>query len=307
MRHLVLASTLLLAACSSSTGKGPVLAPSTGQASYAVHYADDLASASKAVTDAQAQEKTRAAGFAARVDELKKPDWDKVALVIDDSDQAGRSSDFATAHGDADAVRTFWDAEKDTINGRVVGAANHTLKEASCTADVAGGVVYAMNDGVTKQLQKRLRARNEAFVILERYKTSLGAQNVASLEKLADDVAQASYDVHVLMIAQRARFQRLVDEKDAVKKTLDRTVEDEMAFQMEAGRTEPERKASQDRVTAATKSKTEIDAAASQAEAVGKQMDVSIDAATKDYDAALKALRAKVVERKKAEASTKAS
>ena len=109
------------------------------------------------------------------------------------------------------------------------------------------------------------------------------------------------------MIAQRARFQRLVDEKDAVKKTLDRTVEDEMAFQMEAGRTEPERKASQDRVTAATKSKTEIDAAASQAEAVGKQMDVSIDAATKDYDAALKALRAKVVERKKAEASTKAS
>jgi hypothetical protein len=297
MRHLALASTLLLAACSSSTAKGPVLAPSTGQASYAVHYADDLAAANKAVADAQAQEKTRSAGFAARIDELRKPDWEKVALVIDDSDQAGKSADFAHAHDDTDAVKAFWDAEKDTINGRVVGAANHTLKEASCTADVAGGVVYAMNDAMTRQLQKRLRARNEAFVIIERYKTALGPQNVASLEKLADDVAQASYDVHVLMIAQRARFQRLVDENGAVKKTLDRYVEDETAFAMESGRTEPERKASQDRVTAATKSKAEIEATASQAEAVGKQMDASIDAATKDYDAALRALRAKVVEK----------
>ncbi|MBF5067554.1 hypothetical protein G6O45_30590, partial [Salmonella enterica subsp. enterica serovar Istanbul] len=37
------------------------------------------------------------------------------------------------------------------------------------------------------------------------------------------------------------------------------------------------------------------------AQSMLKQMDASIDAAKKDYEAALKALRAKVAERKKAE------
>jgi hypothetical protein len=299
MRTLLLASTLVLVACSSSTAKGPVLAPSGGQASYAIRYADELSVASKTVGDAQNQEKALSSGFAAKVDELKKPDWDKVQLIIDDSDQAGKSADFAGAHGEAETVKAFWDSEKDAINGRVVGNAQHTLKEAGCNADVAGGLVYSMNDGVTKQLQKRLRARNDAFLILERYKVSLGPENVGKLEKLADDVSQASYDVHVLMPAQRERLQRLMADRDEVRKTLDRYMKEETDFQAEAGRTDAERKSSQDRLSVASKSKADIDNAASQAEATSKQIDAAIDASTKEYDEALKALRAKVAEKKK--------
>jgi hypothetical protein len=304
--HLSFATPLLLAACSSSAGKGPVLASSAGQASYAMHYGDELAATTKAFGDAQTQEKTLSSGFAARIDELKKPDWDKVDLVLQDSDQAGKSADFAAAHGDADTVRSFWDSEKDAIHGRVVGSAQHTLKEANCTADVAGGLVYAMNEGMNKQLQKRLRARNEAFTVLERYKGSLGPENVARLEKLADDVSQASYDVHVLMVVQRERLRRMVDDRDAAKKTLDRYMQDETAFQAEAGRNEADKKASQDRITAANKSKAELEAAAAQAEAVSKQLDAAIDASTKDYEDALKALRAKVEAKRKAEPAAKA-
>jgi hypothetical protein len=305
MRTLALAAPFMALACTSSTGKGPVLASSAGQTSYAMHYADELNASTKTISDAQAQEKTLSSGFAARADELRKPDWSKVEEVVDDSDQAGKSADFAGVHADADAVKAFWDAEKDTINGRVVGSAQHTLKEAGCTADVGGGVVYAMNDAMNKQLQKRLRARNEAFVVLERYKLSLGQENVAKLEKLADDVAQASYDVHVLMVAQRERLQRLVADKDAVKKTLDRYIQDETAFQAEAGRTDAEKKASQDRITTANKSKADLDAAAAQVEGAMKQMDGVIDAALKDYDEGLKALRAKISEKMKSEAPPK--
>jgi hypothetical protein len=295
---LFLLTVPLLAACSSS-GKGPVLVASGDQTPYALGYADELNGATKAFTDAQAQEKTLSAGLGARVDELKKVDWDRVLFVVDESDKAGKSADYADAHGDADAVKAFWDADKDTITSKVVGNAQHTVKEAGCGADVAGPIAFSLNDAIVKQQQKRLRGKNEAFVMLERYKVSLGPQNVAALEKLGDEVAQSSYDVHVLMVVQRERLRRLVADKDSARKTIDRFVKEETAFQAEAGRTDPERKASADRVTAANKSKTEIDGAASQAEQLSKHMDAAIDAATKDYDAALSALRAKIAEKKK--------
>jgi hypothetical protein len=222
-----------------------------------------------------------------------------VLFVIDESDKAGKSADYAEAHGEADAVKSFWDAEKDTITAKVAGNAQHAVKEAGCSADVGGPVAFSLGDAITKQQQKRLRARNEAFVMLERYKTSLGAPNVATLEKLGDDVTAASYDVHVQLVVERERVRRLVGDKDSVKKTIDRFVKEETAFQAEPGRTEGEKKASADRVTAATKSKAEIDEAVTQAERLSKQMDTAIDAATKDYDSALSALRAKVAEKKK--------
>jgi hypothetical protein len=300
MRKTILVSTLLLAACSSS-GKGPVLASSAGQTNYAVHYSDELGASAKAIGDAQAREKALSAGFAARVDELKKPDWDKVQSIIDDSDEAGRSADFADAHADTDAVRAFWERDKDTITGKVVGNVQHTAKEANCTVDVAGPAAYSMNEAITKQLQKRLRGKNEAFVTIERYRTALGPQNVAALEKLADDVSQASYDVNVAMTLERARLERLVADKGDVKKTIDRFVNDETAYQAEPGRTDAEKKASADRVAAATKTKSEVDVGAAQAKTMLDRMDATIAASKKDYDDALKALRAKVAERKKAE------
>jgi hypothetical protein len=305
MRRSILASTFLVTLCAAGTGcssgKEPVLASSAGQTNYAVHYSEELAASSKAVSDAQAREKALSAGFAARVDELKKPDWEKVQSIIDDSDEAGRSADFADAHADADAVRTFWERDKDAITGRVVGNVQHTTKEAGCTADVAGPTAYALNEGITKQLQKRLRGKNEAFTTIERYRASLGPQNVAALEKLADDVSQASYDVNVSMTLERARLERLAADKADVKKTIDRFVKDETAYQAEPGRTDVEKKASTDRIAAATKSRAEVDAAAAQAKSTLEHMDASIAASKKDYEEARKALRAKVAERKKAE------
>ncbi len=297
---LVLPIAVILGACSSS-GKAPVLPSSSGQAAYAIHYNEELTSATKAVADAQARAKTLSSGFMAHVDELRKPDWQKVETVIDDSDEAGKSADFAEAQGEATAVRTFWDSEKNEVTGRVNGSAQHSMKQAGCSADTAGPIAFALNDAITKQLQKKLRSKNEAFVVIERYKTSLGPQNVASLEKLADEISEASYDVHVLMILQHGRVKRLADDKNDVKRTLDRFIEEETSFQNEPGRTEPEKKASQDRVTAAQKSKAEIDGVGQQAENVSKEMDKAIDASKKDYEDALKAITSKVADKKRSE------
>lgn len=291
----------VLAASCTSAGRAPSTTPSAGHTTYAIHYNEEIAAATKAVGDAQTREKTLSTGFAAYIDQLKKPNWQKVESVIDDSDEAGKSTDYADVADEAVAVRSFWDAEKNEITGRAVGGAQGRLKEANCTADVGGSIAWALNDGISKQLQKRLRARNEAFVVIERYRPSLGSQNAAILEKLADDVAEASYDVHVQMLLLRRRLDQIVADKGDVKKSLDRYVQEEADFQAEPGRTDIEKKASADRVTAANKSKSELDSAASQAEAVSKDIDKTVDAATKDYEEALRNLRAKVAEKKKAE------
>jgi len=302
IRSSALAPFVLITALGCSTaGKPPTTAASSDQSAYAIGYSDEVAAATKAIADVQAREKQLTAGFAARVDELRRPDWEKVETVIADSDEAGKSADFADAQGEAIAVKSFWDAEKNEITARVNGNAQHTMKQAGCTAETAGPISYALNDAISKQLQKKLRSKNEAFVVIERYKGSLGPQNVASLEKLADEISEASYDVHVLMVVQRNRLQRLVADRDDVKKTLDRFIQEEQAFQAEPGRTEADKRASQERIAAANKNKAELDKVAQQAEAVSKEMDRSIDAATKDYDKAISDIKAKVAEKKKNE------
>ncbi len=203
----------LLAIGCTSSGTTPVIASSGGQASYAMHYNEELSSTAKGITDAESREKTLSSGFAAHVDELRKPDWEKVETIVEDSDSAGKSAGFADAAGEANAVKSFMESEKTDLNNRIAGNAAHAAKQAGCSGDIGGSMAYAMNDAVNKQMQKKLRSRNEAFVIIERYKTSLGPQNVASLEKLADEVAEASYVVHVNMNPRKERLKKLASDR----------------------------------------------------------------------------------------------
>jgi hypothetical protein len=299
---LLFGISVLLMGCARPE-KGPVLVSSAGQPVYALKYADELGASARAIGDAQDQERKLASGLGARVDDLRKPDWDLVRSVVDESDAAGKSADFFDTHDEVDSTRTFWTDEKGTMDAKVAGAAQSAFKQANCTSgctnvEVGGPAAFALNEAMDKALQKRLRASNDALLLIERHHTALGAANTAALEKLADDIAQASYLVHVALVVRADRLKRLLADKGAVSATLDRFAQDESAYQAQPGRTEAEKKASQERAAEAAKSKAQIDGAATQAQAAAAGSDQTVAMATKDYDNALKALRDKITQKK---------
>ena len=219
-------------------------------------------------------------------------------MVVERADDSGKSAGYADAYNETHAVRAFWNDEKDNVNARVSGNVSYAASKGGCSADVGGAATFALKEAIDKGLERRLRSKNDAFVVLERYKTTLGRENIPALEKLADDVALASYIVHVELPEQRERLRAKVAEKDAVASTLDHFIDDERAYQAEAGRTDADKKASEERIAAATKQKAAIEAGATQANTALQAMDQKIDAATKEYDDALSALKAKINEKK---------
>jgi hypothetical protein len=302
-RPVQIGTWLALTACAHAD-KGPVLASSAGQPTYALNYVDELAATVKGVGDAQEQERKLATNFATRIDELKKPDWDVVRAVVDHSDAAGKSADFFDARGEVDAVRTFWTDEKGLVDGKVAASTQYAVKQAPCasdctTLDVAGPAVFALNDSMEKGIVKRLHASNDAFLLIERERTTLGSPNTIVLEKLADDVAQASFLVHVDIVVRRERLQRMLSDANAVKATLENFVQDEKAYRAQPGRTELDKKASDERVAQAMRTKAQIDGETAQAQAAEKGSEQTIATITKDYDDALKNLRDKIDEKKR--------
>jgi predicted lipase len=149
-----------------------------------------------------------------------------------------------------------------------------------------------------KELQKRLRESNSAHVLIERSKIALGPQDASALEKLADDVSQASYLVHVELVAERERMRKLLVDKDRTAATLDRFMQEEQAYQAQPGRTDAEKKASGERIIAAGKGRADNDAAAAQAEALSKSVDRAIEVASSDYEQQRKALGDQIAQKR---------
>jgi hypothetical protein len=273
--------------------KGPEVAPSTAQPAWAASYADDLGDATKRLTDDRAQGQQIDQGLALRANDVKSP-TDSAALlaIVKRADEAGRSEAYVAEAEQQRAVRAFWSDERDKVVGRAAGAAKSAVGDAKCEGnpDVSGKVGYAVSDGVDKALEKRLRSKNDAHVLVERYKTALGQANDAPAKKLADDVALSSYLANVALVNDRLRVASALQQRQAADDTLQRAIADERAFQQDKGRTDAERKASDDRIAQYQKSQQAIGGAVVSADVALKNVDEQIKQAQRDHDTALKAL-----------------
>jgi hypothetical protein len=211
-------------------------------------------------------------------------------LIVQQADDAGRGEAFATANDQARGVRDFWEEERGRITGRANSAAQKQLTEANCKeTDISPAIGYALKDGVDKQLEKRLRAENEAQRTIERNRNAIGAANLAAVQKLADDIAMASYLVNIALVLDRNRVDRLLYERADVDDTLASAIERERESQASL-RSAADKKLSQERIAEFDKSRALVGPAAAKAEAARADLDPLIENARKDYQAALETL-----------------
>ncbi|WP_394823162.1 hypothetical protein [Pendulispora albinea] len=283
-----------MAACGPSKN-GPEIASSATQATYAEVYPNDLQAIGSGFAQSE-QEVQRVVGEMPRYpDDMKKqPDWKIVQSIYERADEAGKSYAYAERHREIEGARAFFDAEGTDIARKVGGSCQYVAKQKSCDVELSGVAAHALKEGVDTQLEKRLRASNEAHLIIERYREGLGKDNATVLEKQADSISYASYLANIELVERKVRLDRMVEDADQVQKTADGFIESERNFQKEPGRTDADKKASEARIADMIRSKNALESSKTQAKNLQKNVEERIKAAKKAYSEGIAALKDKV-------------
>ncbi|MGK3984441.1 hypothetical protein WME99_15455 [Sorangium sp. So ce136] len=290
---LFLAGHLFALGCSAPKPE-PEIASSAPQSGYAERYPAELQATATSFSEREDVAKRVTGQFQGYPDQLKEPDWKVVLDVTAQADAAGRSYDYVERVRAVDGAVAFFNDNKEDLTRKVSGAAQYVAKQKGCDVDVTGATSHALEEGVERQLEKYVRDRNEAHRRIDRYRASLGKENAAALEKQADAVSFASYVVHIDMVEHKLRLRRMLEEIEAVKASIDESVEAERAFQSSGKRTDEERKASEARIEELGRSKAMLDSSATQAKQIDESMDERIAAAQKTYREAMDRLLATI-------------
>ncbi len=272
----------------------PQVASSAGMEGYASRYPGKLAATRGQLDQQESKTNELTAAFSTYPDQLDKPNWSDVSTVVDKADASGRSSAYVQRAEADQNVSDFFDDEKGDIEKKVGGAANYAIKQKSCDVDVYGTTSHALETAVDKQLEKRMRERNEAESYIHAHEDSIGKNNVDKLKKQADDIAYASYLTHIAAVKTKVQLKRMVGEASDVKKTLERGIKEEQAAANDQSRSASERKAAQDQLQADQDAESRLDSELSQAQTVLKQVDDRVKKMQSDYAQALKALKEKI-------------
>ncbi|XXY50809.1 hypothetical protein WME91_06655 [Sorangium sp. So ce269] len=290
---LFLAGHLFALGCSAPKPE-PEIASSAPQSGYAERYPAELQATATSFSEREDVAKRVTGQFQGYPDQLKEPDWKVVLDVTEQADAAGRSYDYVERVRAVDGAVAFFNDNKEDLTRKVSGAAQYVAKQKGCDVDVTGATSHALEEGVERQLEKYVRDRNEAHRRIDRHRASLGKENAAALEKQADAVSFASYVVHIDMVEHKLRLRRMLEEIEAVKASIDESVEAERAFQSSGKRTDEERKASEARIEELGRSKAMLDSSATQAKQIDETMDDRIAAAQKTYREAMDRLLATI-------------
>jgi hypothetical protein len=271
----------------------PEIASSAGEASYAKGFPARVGGAVDEFGKAQLEVDALSGAYGGYRAELKGDvDGETVAEMFEQADQVGRSRAYVDNQDGLEAVRAFYADEQAELKKKVGGAAQYVAKQKGCDAEVGGAAVHALDKQMKKRLEERLREGNDAQQLLERHRESLGKDNAAALEPQLDDVARASYLAFIRMVELKVALQRFIDEGEQVRSSADATIEAEREFRAESGRSDEEKKASEQRSADMKTAVAGLDSALGSAKKMRDGMEQRITSAQKKHREALDALLA---------------
>ena len=268
----------------------PVFASSANEESYAERYPATLLAVRTEYANDEGKARELFGGFQNYPAALSSPDGQQVLAVVQRADAAGKSAAYTHRAQENQAVEQFFTDEKDPLHQKVGGAAQYAAKQKECTVDVASPAIGALDKGVDKALEDRLRERDEAHRYIEDHQDALGKPNLEKLEKQADEISLASYLVHVRVKELKAELTRMIDEASDVKKTLGRDDTEARAVVADPAASKSAKATAQTRATAAEGASAGIDSEVENAKRAVADMDARTTQLEKDYNAALDAL-----------------
>jgi len=282
-----------LAGCGGGTAKAP-LPSAADQASYAMKYPSELDRLSKDLQQNEQDARAIMATWDGTASELgAAKDVDLKGLVTK-ADRAGKSEGYASERKSYDVVRTFHHDEQGEIGKKVYGYVDFAAKGKCQGAESLGGAAVAgVKEGVDKSLERRIRDANEATAFLEDEK-GLDKATQDKLAKRLDDVAYASYLVHVAIVDTKDKLAQRYGEASQVRSTLDQAAKEHKARSEDTSRPEAARKASAKRAEELGQARASLVGLAERAKVGLDQADARIQQLTKDYEAKLSELSQKL-------------
>jgi hypothetical protein len=299
LRSFVALAVLSLAACARQT---PALyASAADQPAYAERYPSALSALRVRYTDDEKKLGGLTQGFAKLPDELDKPSWPAVASVVAAADQAGKSGELAAGMLEADAVRGFYEGERDALRQKVGGAAAHAAKQKQCDAvELYGPVGGALDRAVEAQLEERLRAHNAAERVLEDQADAIGKLNVVKLEKQADAIALASHLAHVRLPGTKRDLDAALADASGVRRTLERSIERANEVAADPKATKSGKQLAEKRKASASAALAALDAEVQAGKTLSDELEKRSESAKQRYQEAYDALEAAIQTRAKA-------
>ncbi len=268
----------------------PNVASSAGDQSYAARYPDLLQASQKRLEERQREARTHMQAMEKFPGELKGVESELARSIVRRADEAGRSRSYAEGSAENATIEAFFEEDRDAVGRSVAGAAQYQAKQKGCDVDVGSAAAHELKRSVDKQLEKRLRGRNDGQLLVDKHRVQLGKENVAALEKQVDEISRASFLVNVGLPEERARLGQLLGEASGVKRSLETTIAEEQNLQKESARSDAEKKASVERVSAAQKALASLDPTLERARALELNIDRDIKASREEYSLALATL-----------------
>jgi hypothetical protein len=262
-RPLVLAAFFLLTACNGDKDKRPPeVARNTDHVAYATDYPDRVEEVTRDLDAAKSRAGELCGSYSGYPDQIKDPtDYDRVTEVVDAADASGKSGDYAERARENREFQRMLDENDGEIAKGALATVHGAATQDGCPnpGNVAGAAKVGLTRAVEKRGDERLRDANEGHRVIKRNKGKIGKENVAPLEKQADEIAQASYLAHVELPQLEYELERLIEENEKVQKTLEREIEEEKKRQDEAGASDEDKKAAEERIKELEEAKAKVE------------------------------------------------